>query len=350
MPGLIDAHVHLMQGAPGMSYQASHSPSYTTAIAVGELKRTLDRGFTTVRDSGGTDYGLARAVDEQILEGPTIKFAGRALSPTGGHGDYRGLEQREHVGSVHSKTVVCDGVTEMRKAAREELRRGAHHVKVMVTGGVGSPTDAIDSVQFSSQELEVAVEEAQDAGKYVAAHGYADAGVRRALAVGARSIEHGNLLSEEVLRLILSEGVYLVPTLAAYHWMAREGAEAGAPAYALEKNRDLLAAGLASLETAARLGVKVVFGTDLLGSMRRHQLSEFDLRSEVMPVAEIIRSATSTAAELLQASGEIGTVAPGAFADLLVLRHNPLEDIRALSDPNRSHVGVIKKGRALWKR
>lgn len=347
MPGLIDAHVHVQQGSADMRFQATTSPSYATAVAAGELKRMLDRGFTTVRDTGGSDYGLARAVDDGYFSGPHIRFAGRALSATGGHGDMRGLEEHSCPCVGHSTTRVCDGVTELRRAAREELRRGAHHIKIMATGGVGSPTDRLESAQYSPEEIRAVVEEAADVGRYVAAHGYSSRGVSRALENGVRSIEHGNLIDQSVADLFLERDAFLVPTLAAYYWMAKEGEMEGAPKMSLEKNANVLESGLEALEMAHRKGVKIAYGTDLLGAMRKHQLTEFTIRNDVVPAADIIRSATVIAAQLLQADGHLGVVLAGANADLLAVDSNPLDDINVLTNPDRHLQLIVQDGRVV---
>ena len=347
LPGLIDAHVHIQQGSADPRFLRDNAASYATAMAVGELRRTLDRGFTTVRDTAGADYGLAKAVDDGLVVGPSIRFAGKALSMTGGHGDQRRLGEVNGC-TCHTGDVICDGVTEVRRAAREQLRRGAHHIKIMTTGGVGSPTDRLESAQYSPEEIRAAVEEAEDADRYVTAHAYAPKGIARALEAGVRCIEHGNLLDEETAELFVTNDAFLVPTLAAYYWMEREGAMYGAPEASLQKNARVFEGGLRALELANRAGIKIVYGTDLLGNMRRHQLTEISIRKDLLTPLEILRSATCTAADLLQSSGQIGTIEVGADADLLAVPRNPLEDIEVLLEPDR-HLHLIVKGGSIHK-
>jgi imidazolonepropionase-like amidohydrolase len=345
MPGLIDCHVHLLQGSASMKYLETVSPTYATAVAIPEIEGTLMRGFTTVRDNCGADYGLVRAIHEGLLTGPRVKFAGRGLSQTGGHADSRLAEETVAPCACHLSTgVVCDGVSEVRRAARDELRRGADHIKIMASGGVGSPTDRVDSVQFSAEELRAIVGEAESANRYVAAHAYPAAAIARALEAGVRSIEHGNLLDESSVDLFVSSGAFLVPTLTAYYWMDKEGARYGAPATSLEKNAALFEAGLRALELATRGGVKIAYGTDLLGPMRAHQLSEFTLRAEVQGAEDVLRSATCVAAELIGESGNLGEIRVGAYADLLVIDGDPLADIGCLTRPEQDLLLIMKSG------
>jgi imidazolonepropionase-like amidohydrolase len=239
--------------------------------------------------------------------------------------------------------VVCDGVDGVRKAAREQLRTGAHHVKIMLSGGVASPTDRIDSTQFSTEEIRAIVDEAEAANRYVAGHAYTARAVNRGLAAGVRSIEHGNLIDESSVELFLEYDAFLVPTLVTYQRMAVEGAEYGLPEGSLRKNTLVLGAGLRALELAHRAGVNLCYGSDLLGGMRRHQLQEFSIRGAVLPAADVIRSATVTAARLLGEEGRLGQIVPGALADLLVVDGDPLADLAVLTDPD-TRLKLIMQG------
>jgi imidazolonepropionase-like amidohydrolase len=233
----------------------------------------------------------------------------------------------------------------VRKAAREQLRRGAHHVKVMLSGGVASPTDRIDSTQYSMEELVAVVEEARAANRYVTGHAYTAAAVNRGLEAGVGCIEHGNLMDESSVELFKRTGAFYVPTLATYAALADEGLDQGMPAAQHAKVFEVLGAGLGALELAHRAGLPIVYGTDLLGGMHRRQLTELTIRSEVQPAADILRSATTVAARLLGLEGRVGVVAPGAFADLLVVDGNPLEDLALLTDPARNLRLVMAAGR-----
>jgi imidazolonepropionase-like amidohydrolase len=335
LPGLIDAHVHVTAATADLGTLPSWSPSYATAHAARIMDQMLDRGFTTVRDASGADFGLADAQSEGLLRGPRMAFCGKALSQTGGHGDSRPRGSLLHDGHQCCAGLgrIADGVDAVRAAARDELRKGAHHIKVMASGGVASPTDRIDSTQYSMDELRAVVEEARAANRYVAAHAYTARSVRRALQAGIRSIEHGNLIDESTVDDFRQHDAFLVPTLVTYWALKTEGRDFGLPEGSWRKVDEVLEAGLAALELAHRGGVKIAYGTDLLGGMHRHQNEEFRIRSEVQQPLDIIRSATSVAADLLGMTGDIGTLRVGALADLVVLDRDPLTDINALAQP-----------------
>lgn len=347
MPGLCDGHVHVTAITPDFPLLKRLSPFYVAARSADLLRDMLLRGFTTVRDAGGADFGLARAVEEDRLVGPRLLFCGHALSQTGGHGDMRGPGEHDldQCFCCAGLGLVCDGVPEVRRAAREEIRKGATHIKIMASGGVSSPTDRIDSTQFALEEIEAIVEEATAANLHVMAHAYTARAINRLLSRGVRTIEHGNLLDEESCALFLRHGAFLTPTLATYDALAKEGVEAGMAPELQRKTYDVLDAGGRALELAQAKGVRMVYGSDLLGSMQRHQLNEFNLRKEVVPAAELIRAATCTAAEAFLRDGEFGVVEPGARADLLVLEANPLDDITVLTEPERNLSAIMKGGR-----
>jgi imidazolonepropionase-like amidohydrolase len=348
LPGLIDAHVHVTAFTADLASLPATSPFYLGAHAGQIMGGMLDRGFTTVRDAAGADYGLAAAQVQGLIRGPRLYFGGRGLSQTGGHGDGRG--PGEYLLDAHSPGADCriaDGVDEVRIAARDELRKGAFHIKVMASGGVASPTDRIDSTQYSMDELRAVVEEATAANRYVAAHAYTARAVNRALEAGIRSIEHGNLIDDSSVSLLIAHEAFLVPTLVTYWALKREGREFGLPEDSWRKVDEVLGAGLSALERAYRGGVRLAFGTDLLGGMHRHQNEEFRIRAQVQPPIDVIRSATSIAAQLLCAEGRIGTLDVGAHADLVVLDGDPLTDIGLLADPALHMPLVIQGGIAV---
>jgi imidazolonepropionase-like amidohydrolase len=349
MPGLVDCHVHVTAVTANLAEQSEWSPLYLAARAGAILRGMLERGFTTVRDAAGGDFGLARAVEEGVLPGPRLVFGGRALSQTGGHGDgrSRGRTALEAGYSYTAMSVVCDGVAEVRRAVREEVKRGARHIKLMLSGGVASPTDRVDSTQFSLEEIRAAVEEADAAKIYVMGHAYTARAINRALESGVRSIEHGNLMDSTTPPLFLKHAAFYVPTLVTYSALADEGRESGLPAGSYAKVFDVLDAGLRALELADRAGVSIAYGTDLLGAMHAWQSREFKIRAEVQQPAAIIRAATTTAARLLRMEGKIGAITPGAFADLLVVDGNPLEDINVLAEP-RVHLKIVMKAGQIY--
>lgn len=346
IPGLVDAHVHVTAATANVSAMRHWSPAYVTARSAKIMEGMLKRGFTTVRDAAGADWGLAKAVDEGYITGPRVFFCGHALSQTGGHGDMRspGEDTVDLCFSGPGLGVLCDGVSEVRRACREEIRRGAHHIKLMVSGGVASPTDRIDSTQFSEDEIRAAVEEAEAANLYVMVHAYTARAINRSLRCGVRSVEHGNLLDESSIELFLETGAYYVPTLSTYQALADEGIAGGLPPQLYHKVFEVLDSGKQALELAYGNGVKLVFGTDLLGDMHRRQLDEFTIRGEIIPPIDVLRSATCHAADLLQRTGELGEIITGAYADLLVLEGNPLEDLSVMTEPETNLRMIMKNG------
>ena len=352
VPGLIDGHVHVTALSAELRDLERLPASYVHAHTARIMRGMLSRGFTSVRDMSGADHGHARAHREGLLPGPWLFICGHALSQTGGHSDMRlpGEDQPAASGTSCGIGVVADGVDAVRVAARTELRKGADHIKIMASGGVASPTDRIDSTQYSVPEITAVVQEAQAANRYVAAHAYTARAINRALRAGVRSIEHGNLLDQESLDLLGEHDAFLVPTLVTYWALKREGPDHGLSAASWAKVDDVLDHGLAALGRAHQAGVNLVYGSDLLGGMHRHQLQEFALRAQVQPVIDVIRSATVVAAELVGRAGTLGVLAPGAAADLLVLNADPLLDVDVLVDPDRHLDLVLQAGVVVHRR
>ena len=346
MPGLCDAHVHIVSGTNSFVELQGWSPFYAASRMIGVLKGMLHRGFTTVRDAGGADWGIAAAVEQGYVEGPRILFCGKALSQTGGHGDMRGPgENFDQCLCCPSLGQICDGVTEVRRAVRDEVRKGATHIKLMVSGGIASPTDRINSTQYSAEEIRAAVDEAEAANIYCMGHAYTARAIRRALECGVRSIEHGNLLDEETAKLFVQKDAYVVPTLVILFTMAKEGPQHGLLPHVIAKVPEVFEAGTRALEICSRSGVKIAFGTDLLGTMHDRQSEEFLIRAEIQKPIDIIRSATSIAAELFQMSGEIGVVAEGARADLLVIDGDPTQNLQLLQGQGKFIKAIMKDGK-----
>jgi imidazolonepropionase-like amidohydrolase len=346
LPGLIDAHVHVKAWHADLAAVPRQPSSYTALRAAGLLDAMLRRGFTTVRDAGGADAGLAAAVADGTIPGPQVFFCGHAISQTGGHGDTRTAGEHCQSGAGESLSRIADGVDGVRLAARDELRRGADFLKVMVSGGISSPTDRLDSLQYGTAELEAIVEEATNAGRYVTGHAYTAASVTRAARAGFRCVEHANLIDGATARLLAEKEMFLVSTLATYEALAVRGQEEGMPAGQLAKLQRVRDAGLRSIELASDAGVRLVYGTDLLGAMHDAQLSEFVLRAQAQPAAEVLRAATVTAAALL-GQDDLGRIEPGARADLLLLDADPLSDIAALTRPDTHLRAVVQGGRTV---
>ena len=346
MPGLCDAHVHVTAYTADFAKLKATSPFYVGIKAFEIMGGMLARGFTTVRDAGGADHGLANAVEESPTAAPRLLFCGHALSQTGGHGDMRrpGEVSLHQCFCCSGMGHVCDGITEVLRAAREEIRRGATHLKIMASGGVSSPTDRITSTQFTEEELRAIVNEANAANIPVMAHAYTSRAINRALKCGVKSIEHGNLLDQGSVDLMLDGDRFLVPTLVVYHALVQEGTEAGLSADMVQKTWEVLDAGLDALKLAYQQNVNIAFGTDLLGIMHRRQLEEFKLRSPVVANDDLVRQATCNAARLFNMEDQIGQVKEGLLADLIVIDGDPLDDITALTTPETSLKMVMKEG------
>jgi imidazolonepropionase-like amidohydrolase len=352
MPGLIDCHVHVFLVSVNLGAMEAMPLTLMTARAAGMMRDMLDRGFTTVRDTGGADWGIKQAVEQGAIPGPRLFIAGQSIGPTGGHNDSRrrtSLGLRCHCCNAMSFTAsIADGPSEVRKSAREQMRQGADHIKIMMSGGVASPFDPLDSLQFSLPEVAAAVEEANAFGRYVCAHAYTPEAITRAAHSGVRTIEHGNLIDDASAALMAEKGMYLVANLVAYYAMKERAAEYGMSADMLEKNDMVIEGGLKSLEICQRAGVPVAYGSDLLGQLQVDQSREFLLRQEVLRPIEIIRSATSVAAKVLRQEGRLGTLKPGALADLIVVDGDPLADLGLFQDQGR-HLSAIMKDGSFYK-
>ena len=346
LPGLIDCHVHVTACSADESSIAGISPAYVTAWAARSLHHMLMRGFTTVRDADGADHGLSSAVRDGLFIGPRLLFGGPALTQTGGHADHRGPS--DHGPATDSRYpshgIVCDGDAEVRRAARNVLRSGADHIKIMLSGGIASPTDRVESTQFSLDEIRAVVEEASAADRYVLGHAYSARAVNRGLEAGVRSIEHGNFLDGRSIDLFVNHEAFLVPTLVTYRALSEEGDRWGLPARSAAKVQVVLDAGLTSLQRAESGGVQIALGTDLLGGMQRRQSEEFAIRGQVQSALSVIRAATVNGARLVRLESEIGQVKEGFVADIVAVRGNPLADIGILADPATNVVFVMRGG------
>ena len=318
-----------------------------TARAARLMLGMLNRGFTSVRDTGGADWGLKLAVEQGDIPGPRLFIAGAALGPTGGHSDAR---RRTDFGvrchccdAMRFGMRQSDGVSEVMKSVREQMRQGADHIKIMMSGGVASPYDPLDSLQFSPAEVAAAVQEAQAFGRYVCAHAYTPEAMTRAAQGGVRVIEHGNLIDDATAKLMAEKGMFMVANLVTYYAMRERAAEFGMTGDMLAKNDLVIDGGLKSLEICKRAGVPVGYGTDLLGALQVEQSREFTIRSEVMNPIEIIRAATTIGARIVRQEGKIGTLKAGAYADLIVVDGDPLKNLGLFQEQGK-HLSVIMKG------
>lgn len=352
MPGLIDSHVHVFLSEVNIRFLEAVPLTLATARAARLMLAMLNRGFTTVRDTGGCDWGTKTAVEQGQIPGPRLFIAGQAIGPTGGHSDPRrrtDFGPRCHCCNAMAFTLaVSDGVSEVRKSVREQMRQGADHVKIMMSGGVASPYDPLDSLQFSPEEVAAAVEEAKAFGRYVCAHAYTAEAITRAAQAGVRTIEHGNLIDDAAAKLMAEKGMFLVANLVTYHAMRERAAEFGMTGDMLAKNELVIDGGLKSLEICKRAGVPVAYGSDLLGALQVEQSREFVIRKEVVAPIEIIRSATTIGARVLRQEGKLGTLKAGAFADLIVIDGDPLKNLELFLGEGQ-HLAAIMKGGVFHK-
>ncbi len=352
MPGLIDNHVHIYGESlkiqppePPITYRAQYAQKFLTHI--------LACGFTSVRDVGGGDHGMAMALRDGFLNGPRFFYGGVFLTQTGGHGDMRPAHQGPDLcgcGSLrNSFSVVADGVDECIKAVREELRKGAHHIKIMGSGGVVSPTDPLDRCQYSDAEISAIVEECRRHGSYVAAHCHPAIAILRCAELGVRSIEHGTLMDEPTAQRLAELGTYVVPTMATIFALKDIGRQMGLPEDSYQKLLMVAERAIAGLAVMKKAGVKMGFGTDLLGQTHTRQGSEFSIRREALDPFDILHSATAVNAEILNMQGQLGVIAADALADILVVDGNPMQDINLLA-ANGAHLSVIMNDGRFSKR
>ena len=350
MPGLTDAHVHICAVTENITDQHRfYPPSYIAARAMRRAEECLLQGFTTVRDAGGADYGFRLTLEEGHFPGPRLLVSGNYISQTGGHGDKRRrAEWIEPVGCcVGMIGSIADGEAEVRKAAREQLRRDVDQIKIMASGGAMSPSDELDTTQFTVPEMRAAVEEAQAVGKYVLSHAYSDLAVRNAIAAGVRSIEHGNLIREAAAKAIKDAGAFLVPTMVTYEAIYREGKRYGIGDHQIQKIDMAHQQSVQGLTYAYKAGCKIGSGSDLLGDMMVQRAVEFELKGQVMKPMEVLLSATKVNAELFRMSDRIGTVEAGKYADLIVVTGNPLKNLRVFQ--MQDSLKVIMKGGRVYK-
>ncbi|MBB4053332.1 imidazolonepropionase-like amidohydrolase [Devosia subaequoris] len=343
MPGLIDCHVHVVAETLDLWANMTAPASLSALRSARVMNAALLRGFTTLRDLGGADYGMVRAVAEGVISGPRLVICGKGLTTTGGHADLRTrTDDRPGLFSdrLGSMGLIVDGVDNVRAACRTMVKEGATFIKVMANGGVSSPNDPIHSIQYSRDEIAAMVEEADNAGLYVAAHVYTDKSIRRCVELGVHSLEHCNLIEPETARLAAQNGCIAVPTLVAYDALALEGETLGLGAAEFAKIETVRGGGLRSLEIMRDAGLPMAFGSDLLGELRKYHCMEFEILAKVLTPADIIRSATTIGARLCRLEGQVGVIAQGAFADLLVVDGDPLGDIGLLQDDG-AHMSII---------
>jgi len=351
MPGLLDAHVHLAMLELDPLKEAALPPAVLALRIARNIEATLAAGFTTVRDAGGLDWGFKQAVRLGLIRGPRLFISGAFISQTGGHGDHRARSDRGTfpvVPGLTSESILADGPDAVRRAAREVLRRGADQVKVMASGGAASPSDELDHVQFSVDELAAAVEAAGAVGTYVLAHAYGSRAIQNCLTAGVRSIEHGNFLDEATAdRMLAAKDVFLVPTIITYELLAAREAGDGWTPDMVRKIRQGLTGAYDSLGLAFEKGLQIGSGSDVLADMQGERGKEIACQARVMGAMNAIIAATRTNAALLRIEKEVGTIEPGKRADLILLDADPLSDPDVLANPD--HVRLVAFGGEIVK-
>ncbi|MBI5293807.1 MAG: amidohydrolase family protein [Chloroflexi bacterium] len=349
LPGFIDTHVHLMLEGVNIARDMITPFSVKFYNSIQYMRRTVEAGITSVRDAGGADAGVKQAIETGVVLGPRLQISVVPLTITGGHGDgwmLSGNEFNLFVAYPGSPDGRCNGVEEVRKKVREVLRAGADVVKVHATGGVLSPRDHPEFTQFSEEELRVMVQEAAfRRGVKVMAHAQGAEGVKNAIRAGIYSIEHGIFLDDEAIELMLKHDTFLVPTLLAPLAVLEVGEAGGMPEYAIRKARETIEIHSDSIGRAYKAGVKIATGTDAGVMPHGANLRELGLMCNIgMTPMEAIVATTKTAAECLGWQDRVGTVQAGKLADLVIVKSNPLADIRSLEKPDNIVV-VMKDGR-----
>ena len=354
LPGLIDAHIHA--GVVDENFDAQQRSNFPSMLAIKGakvLEETLEQGFTTARDAGGADPGFREAIRQGLIKGPRLFVSGASLSQTGGAADCRLPtdlydQPKYYTGYV---TRICDGVDAVRREAREQLRQGVDQIKIFVSGGASTPDDdvaSLESSQYSVEEIETAVFEAESAGKYVMAHCYSNRGARMCAKAGVRSIEHGTLLNRESAKMLRDANVYLVPTIVTYETLSLKGKEMGISDAFLKKVDYIKGKSLEALDVANQEGVQIGSGSDLCGGLQGYKGMELELQSRVMGPMDAIVAATITNARILRQEKNLGTIEKGKYADMILVNGNPLEDI-SLIQKYQEKITLIMKGGEIFK-
>ena len=363
MPGLIEAHAHLSLHGDLFQIRNEFNWMYVGAKSGAEATNMLMRGFTTARDAAGPTNGLRKVIDAGHVAGPRIYSAGPAISQTGGHFDIRGLNEPNYyfLGMADPKqfmewAYLADGVPEVQKAAREIFRKGSTHIKIMAGGGVATVYDPLDGLQFTPEEIRAIVVEAEKVGTYAMAHIYTSEAITIALEAGVRCIDHGMLMDEKTMKLLKKKDAFLVPSLAVGLFTPEQLAFAWPTPATKAKGARIIAGMENEVMLAKKHGVKIGFGTDFFGPTNEAfamQALEFKARAKYFTPVEILRQATSTNAAIVAMSGPmmnpyldgpLGVIEAGAYADILIVDGNPLDDIEILGDAENNIPLIMKDG------
>ncbi len=359
-PGFIDAHTHVLVNEPFEPLIYDRTQVYVGALGAVSAKAMLHRGFTTVRDVGGPSQGLKDVIDQGLIEGPRILSSGSFISQSSGHGDFdpRMTYLSPHFAGQIDKadifgwTKIADGVPEVIKAVRENFRSGATQIKIMGSGSITGAHDPLDVTEFTYEELQATVKEAENWGTYATIHAYTDEGVRNAVNAGVRSVEHALFASDETMKLMKEKDVFFSTQFFAFSATAEMAGFSGETAVKYNRAK---AGAEAGFERAKKYGLKMAWGTDTFGSLdiQKYQKDEWIARAKYYSPYEILVQATSLKAELLARAGKrhpyqegpLGVIKPGAYADIILVDGNPLEDISLLGDPEKNLKVIMKDGK-----
>ena len=361
IPGLLDAHAHIMANASFETLIWDRPQMYTGALATANAEAMLLRGFTTIRDVGGPSFGLKMAIDEGVIPGPRILPSGAFISQTSGHGDFdpRFTYQSPYftgttdMAGITGWTLIADGVPEVQKATRENLRAGATQIKIMASGSVTGAHDPLDVTEYTFEELRAIVKEAEKWGTYAMVHAYSDEAVQNAIKAGVKCVAHGLFASEETMKLMKEKEVWVDTQFLAFSVTPEMAGVAGTPAE--PKFLEAEKGAKTGFERAIKMGIKMAFGMDTFGSLdvQKLQSGEFTYRAKYFTPYQILKQATSDNAELFMLSGKrhpyqegpLGVIEEGAYADLIIVEGDPLKDVTLLSDPEKNMKLIMKDGK-----
>jgi imidazolonepropionase-like amidohydrolase len=360
MPGLIDAHVHTMFESIQMAVGLSSDIGYVNIVAARAAEQQLLRGFTSVRDLGGASFSLQRAINEGYIKGPRIFPSGATISQTSGHGDFghptdvpKELNRPLSYIERNGQTIVADGVDQVLMRTREQLRQGATQIKVMAGGGVSSSYDPLDVAQYTEEELSAAVRAAAGWNTYVTVHAYTPTAVQAAIKAGVKCIDHGHLLDDATAKMMAEKGIW---------WSLQpfQDDEDAAPfpegSEARKKFLQMVEGTENAYKLAKKYNIKLAFGTDILfdPKLAKRQGAQLAKMVKWFTPFEVLKMATSDNASLLEMSGprnpykrKLGVIAEGAFADLILVNGNPLENINLVSNPEKHFVLIMKNGEVI---
>ncbi|KAI8800244.1 hypothetical protein BJ742DRAFT_842335 [Cladochytrium replicatum] len=349
-PGLIDCHAHITAVPGAGSASDIFGLNETTLIlrSTWVLKRQLSQGFTAIRDVGGATKQQAIAIEEWLTPGPRLFQGGNALSQTGGHGDGAPPNAPLSFCPASPFDGVVDGVDACLKASRYLMKNGADHIKICTSGGVLSESDKLESLQFTVEELKAITWTVKAmGGTMVTAHCMTNEGVRHAIEGGVGGIEHGVFLDPPTAKLMAESGTFFTPTLLVADLLQKGPWKKFMTPATRAKLEQINDAGLRAMKVAHDAGVVICYGTDSLGAMHPYQTYEFILRAKVLPSPAILKHATVNAAKQLGMEGKLGRLVPDAFADLIILRANPMDDVKVLDEPDKYLAAVVKDGRCV---